>query len=269
MSKKTNNVNKIKSFKISDTLVIIISIFLLFLLFILQADIWTSLFHPSNLYLSIIENLKIFVLNWLVPFTALILAVMTYRNIALTKESIKLSEDTLKQMQLADQKNTSPMLSFTLNIGEQILGAYIIDEERPREIKLWNAKADATESNKPHFLNLSLKNVQEHPQGVAIAVSLTINLEFPICEGTGETKVGSEDIVVNWTYMDAGENYEQSIMKISGIPSLTARINKISYKDMFNQQYVIGYGLGILQMKKPYLPSRSFVSLVGKTPDEV
>jgi len=174
------------------------------------------------------------------------------------------SQNTLKQMQLSDQKNTAPMLKFDLSIGELLLAVYVKDEERPREVILWSTKADAVELSKPHYLNLNLKNIQEHPHGVAIEVSIKIKIDFQKCESKNEKDTEVFDI--DFTYMDAKEEYEQSIIKISGIPSLSARVESVRYKDMFGQQYVIAYGLGSLE-KTGSKTERYFVALSGQSPD--
>lgn len=248
---------------ISDVGVTVVSILTLFLLFQSQPDsiaIWKN--H------GVIVWVREFVLVWLPPFTTLVIAFLTYKNILLTKESTKISERTLKQMQLSDQKNTAPMLNFELSIGyapNPLIG--IDDDDRPREIKLWDAKSTAEEKEKPHYLIIKLKNLQEHPHGVAIDVELAIAVNFPICEDT--SKRCKERIPIKYTYMDAKEVYEESVMKISGMPSLSAEVVEIKYRDMFGQQYVVGYGMGAIDMSGKYLSQKAFVSLIGNSPDTI
>lgn len=273
--KESDNESKKKIAKnISDVKLFFLSVLFLFLLFISQPETYKPFIQSLNLFPLIVITIKAFVLNWLLPFTTLMVVILTYRNILLTKESITIaresimvSQDTLKQMQLSDQKNTAPMLNFNLSIGEELItGLSIQNENRPREIILWDAKKEESEKTKPHFLNLSLKNMQEHPQGVAIDVILKIALTLPKCEGGKE--ICEENLELKYTYMDAKEFYETSIIKISGLPSLRANIVDISYKDMFGQRYVIGYGTGALRMKKDYIGTSFFTSLSGQTPDE-
>ena len=255
----------IKSFVVSDTVLIVISILLLFVLFLIQPDTRNS--FPSYFSENIIVMLKLFILTWLLPFATLIVALLAFRNIFLTKETIEISKNTLKQMQLADQKTTSPMLNYDLSVGTYVSELHVEDGERPREIKLWEAKADDVEKKTPHYLNIKLKNMQDHPQGVAIDIEIEIIINFPLVESSGEIKKTTENSIVNYTYMDAGEVYESSVIKISGIPNLVATIKSLSYKDMFGQQYVIGYGHGSLEMESSYKFEQTFTTLIGRSPD--
>ncbi|MDD5477103.1 MAG: hypothetical protein PHG87_02685 [Candidatus Omnitrophica bacterium] len=247
-----------------DVLTALVSFLLLLFIFIVQPDNRQSLFVSKFSIDTITVLLKAFLLNWLLPFSTLAVALLTFCNIILTKEAIKVSQNTLDQMRLSDRKNTAPMLKFNLWIGEEVLGPKILDEKRPREIILWNAKADTAEQGKPHYLNLSLKNVQEHPHGVAIGVSLKFKLRFSKVEGNNE--ICEEVVDVRFSNMDAKEEYEQSIIKISGIPNLEAEIESIRYRDMFGQQYVIGYGVGSIVMKDGETKG-FFISLSGQSPD--
>jgi len=272
-NKKNVDKNKdgIKPNLSADVLIVIILFAILLLVFILQPDNRQALFSSKSAVNTILILLKVFLLEWFLAFSTLVVALLTFRNILLTKESmaiargaIMVSQNTLKQMQLSDQKNTAPMLKFDLSIGELLLLVYVKDEERPREVILWSTKADAVELAKPHYLNLNLKNIQEHPHGVAIGVSIKIKIDFQKCESKNEKDTEVFDI--DFTYMDAKEEYEQSIIKISGIPSLSARVESVRYKDMFGQQYVIAYGLGSLE-KTGSKTRRYFVPLSGQSPD--
>lgn len=261
--------NKNKRVNISDGSIFLLCIALLLILFLLQPRDYKVLLNSINLYSTVVLGLKTFILNWLLPFTVLIVAILTYRNILLTKQALTISQGTLKQMQLSDQKNTAPLLSYKLFVSNNTQAVqHIKDIDRPREIVLWSGKADAVENAKPHYLMANLKNMQEHPQGVAIAISLKINLTFPFYEGKQDVPMCTETIDVPVTWMDAKETYDACLIKVSGIPSLTAQIESITYRDMFKRQYVYGYGQGYLKMEKPYETTTRFIALTGQSPDE-
>ncbi len=255
-----------------DVFITLALFFLLFIFFLLQPENRQTLFSSKPSIDIVISLLKVFLLTWLLPFSTLVVALLTFRNIALTKESMRIakeaivvSQNTLDQMRLSDRKNTAPMLKFALSIGGVKFSPRIDDANRPREIILWNDKQDTKEHDLPHYLNLKLNNVQEHPHGVAIGVSLKLKLTFSKCES--EKEITEETLDVSFSNMDAKEEYEESLIKISGMPNLTAQIESIKYRDMFGQQYVIGYGLGVVKMVKPYLGINYFLSLSGQSPD--
>jgi len=261
-------------FKPSDVQIISLVLTLIFVIFILHPETWAS-FSLSDIYGSVLAMLKVLILSWILPSASLIIALLAYKNIVMTKESMQIakesigvSENTLKQMQVADQKNTSPMLKFSLSVAQESGGSFVTDEDRPREIKLWEAKATPEEKENPHYLRLSLENIQEHPHGVAAPVHLLISITFNKCEEEGgKSSQHKEEIEVDYAYMDSKEKYEQNIIKVSGLPKLVAKIEKISYTDMFEQTYVIGYGFGRIIMNAEYKFQRFFTAMTGKSPD--
>jgi len=266
-----DNLTRLKGFlfrKPSDVQLVLLFLVLITIIFLLQPDVWELPKDQKWSKLFLLDITK-YIFNWLTPIAPFLVALLALKNIALTKQSVYVSENTLKQIRFVDQKNTSPMLKFELSIVEGGTASNVFEIERPREVALWEdtVAADSSEKTAPHFLNLKLNNTQAHPQGTAVDINILLKLTFPKSKSSEHiTEIVSLPTI---TFMDPKEEFSIKIMKVSGLPSLKVEVEDISYKNIFGIPSVIGYGMGYFRMEADYKKGKaSFKCLTGKSPND-